>query len=51
MNIDIDKLYFTIINIIINIGYKATQKTLEVANDTFGDLLKVGKIGIWWGSM
>lgn len=44
---DIDKLHFPI----INVDYKATQKTLEVANDTFGDLLKVRKIGFWWWSL
>ena len=44
---DIDNLHFPI----INIDYKATQKTLEVANDTLGDLLKVRKIGIWWWSL
>ena len=44
---DIDKLHFPI----INVDYKATQRTLEVANDTFGDLLKVRKIGFWWWSL
>jgi len=44
---DIDKLHFPI----INVDYKATQRTLEVAKDTFGDLLKVRKIGFWWWSL
>lgn len=44
---DIDKLHFPI----INVDYKATQKTLEVASDTFGDLIKVRKTGIPWQSL
>jgi hypothetical protein len=44
---DIDKLHFPI----IKVNYKATQKTLEAANDTFGDLLRVRKIGFWWWSL
>ncbi|MHB8277058.1 MAG: uroporphyrinogen decarboxylase/cobalamine-independent methonine synthase family protein [Candidatus Humimicrobiaceae bacterium] len=44
---DIDKVHFPV----INIDYKATQKTLEVASDTFGDLIKVRKTGVWWWSL
>ena len=44
---DIDKVHFPI----INIDYKATQKTLEVANETLGDLIKVRKTGVWWWSL
>ena len=44
---DIDKVHFPI----VNVDYKATQKTLEVANDTFGDLLRVRKTGVWWWTL
>lgn len=44
---DIDKVHFPV----INIDYKATQKTLEVASDTFGDLIEVRKTGVWWWSL
>lgn len=44
---DIDKVHFPI----ISVDYKATRKTLEVANDTFGDLLRVRKAGVWWWTL
>jgi hypothetical protein len=44
---DIDKVHFPV----INIDYKATQETLEVASDTFGGLIKVRKTGVWWWSL
>ena len=44
---DIDRMHFPV----INIDYSATQKTLDVARDTFGDLIKVRKTGVWWWSL
>jgi hypothetical protein len=44
---DIDKIHFPV----ITIDYGATQKTVEVADDTFGDLIKIRKTGNWWWSL
>lgn len=44
---NIDKLNFPV----ITIDYGTTQKTLDAAIDTFGDLIKVRKTGVWWWSL
>jgi hypothetical protein len=44
---DIDKIKFPA----INVDYETTNRTLEVANDAFRDILKVRLRGIWWWTL
>jgi len=44
---DIDKIKFPT----INVDYETTNRTLEVANDVFGDILKVRLRGVWWWTL
>jgi hypothetical protein len=41
---DIDKIFPPV----IEVDYKTTNETIELANETFGDLLKIRLRGRWW---
>lgn len=43
---DIDKIHFPS----IEVDYKTTQKTYELATEIFGDFLKIRIRGVWWWS-
>ena len=44
---DIDKIKFPT----ISVDYETTSRALEVADETFGDILKVRLRGVWWWTL
>jgi len=44
---DVERLHHPV----IEVDYKTTKQTMELAKDVFGDLLSVRLVGVWWWSL